>query len=61
MSAKSGTKPQAVKDDGGAFVTPIFGAGGSSSGRVVTSGQRGRGRVGPRSVSKSQSGSNLSK
>ena len=61
VSAKSATKPQAVKDDGGAFVKSIFGAGVSSPGRVVTSGQRGRGRVGPKSGSKSQSRSKSSK
>ena len=54
VSTKSVGKPQASKDDGGAFVKSVFGCGGSPSKHVVTSSQRGRGRAGPKGGSKTQ-------
>ena len=46
-----------MNNDGGAFVKSIFGDGGFSFRRVVTSGQRGRRRVRPKRGSESQRGS----
>ena len=61
VSTKSVGKPQASKDDGGAFVKSVFGCGGSPSKHVVTSSQRGRGRAGPKGGSKTQGSSKSSK
>ena len=61
VSSKVVGKPQASKDDGGAFVKSVFGCGGSPSKHVLTSSQRGRRRAGSKGGSKSQGSSKSSK